>query len=301
MTRPVVIPLDADDALARPLAEGIGAELGGIETRRFPDGETYLRHVTALTGRRVVLLATLDRPDPKALPLLFAAQSARELGAREVGLVAPYLAYMRQDRRFREGEAVTSVHFATFLSRCVDWLVTVDPHLHRHAALSEIYSIPAVAVRAAPVLADWIAREVASPILLGPDEESEQWVSEVARRAGAPHLVLRKVRRGDRDVTVTPPDPAALGGRTPVLVDDIVSTARTMIETVGHLRGSGTAAPVCVAVHGVFAPGARDALLAAGAARVVTTNTIPDQTNAIDVAGPLGEAVRSLMAEGGPA
>lgn len=296
MTAPLLLPLDPADPMAPGLATALGAELGKMEVRRFPDGETYLRHISSPSGRRVMLLCTLDRPDPKVLPLMFAADTARELGALEVGLVAPYLAYMRQDRRFHDGEALTSLRFAAFLSRCVDWLVTVDPHLHRHAALSEVYRIPAVATHAAPLLSAWIAREVADPIVIGPDEESEQWAAEVARGAGAPHTVLRKVRRGDRDVEVTPPDPAVLRGRTPVLVDDIVSTARTMIETVGHLRAAEAPPPVCVAVHGVFAEGAQEALRAAGAGQVVTTNTIAHPTNAIDITGLLVEGVQSLGA-----
>ncbi len=299
MTAPLLFALDPSDPLRAGLAAALGAERGEIETRRFPDGETYLRYASPVAGRRVILLCTLDRPDPKVLPLVFAADAARELGATAVGLVAPYLAYMRQDRRFRDGEALTSASFGALLSRPLDWLVTVDPHLHRIADLSERYLIPAAATHAAPLLSAWIAREVPDPIVIGPDEESEQWASEVARAAGAPHTVLRKVRRGDRDVEVTPPDPAVLQGRTPVLVDDIVSTARTMIETVGHLRAAGAAAPVCIAVHGVFAEGAHDALLAAGAARVVTTNTIRHVSNAIDVTALLATAVANLLSQKG--
>ncbi|MGK7865461.1 ribose-phosphate pyrophosphokinase [Falsiroseomonas sp. E2-1-a4] len=297
MTSPLLFALDPSDPLRAGLAAAVGAERGEIETRRFPDGETYLRYASPVAGRRVILLCTLDRPDPKVLPLVLAADAARDLGAAEVGLVAPYLAYMRQDRRFRDGEALTSASFAALLSRPLDWLVTVDPHLHRIANLSERYRIPAVATHAAPLLSAWIAREVPNPIIIGPDEESEQWAAEVARGAGAPHLVLRKVRHGDRDVEVTRPDAAALSGRTPILVDDIVSTARTMIETVGHLRAAGAAAPVCIAVHGVFAERAHDALLAAGAARVVTTNTIPHVSNGIDVTALLGTTVADLLSQ----
>jgi hypothetical protein len=84
--------------------------------------------------RDIVLVCTLNDPDSKTLALLFAARNAKELGARSVGLVAPYLGYMRQDRRFREGEAITSAHFAALVSSSFDWLVTVDPHLHRRAS-----------------------------------------------------------------------------------------------------------------------------------------------------------------------
>ena len=242
------------------------------------------------------LLRTLDRPDGKILPVLFAAAAARDLGAARVGLVAPYLAYMRQDRRFNPGEAVTAADFAKILSARIDWLVTVDPHLHRHAGLSELYTVPAVAVRAAPLIADRIAREVERPLLVGPDSESAQWVAAVARDAGAPHLVLRKIRRGDREVEISVPDVEGWRDRTPVLVGDIVSTARTMIETVRQFRRAGMPAPVCVAVHGIFAGNAYRELLAAGAARVVTCNTVPHASNAIDVTGLLADGVRAVLA-----
>lgn len=125
--RPLLFALTAREGLAGPLAEVIGAELGHVEIRRFPDEETYFRYVSSPKGRQVIVLCSLDRPDEKYLPLVFAAATARDLGARSVGLVCPYLAYMRQDRRFRPGEAITSAHFARMLSGEFDWLVTVDP------------------------------------------------------------------------------------------------------------------------------------------------------------------------------
>jgi hypothetical protein len=83
---------------------------------RFPDGEALVRIDVPVKGRCVVLAGSLDRPDEKTLPLLFAADAARELGAAQVGLAAPYLAYMRQDRRFNPGKAITSLSYAPLLS-----------------------------------------------------------------------------------------------------------------------------------------------------------------------------------------
>jgi ribose-phosphate pyrophosphokinase len=249
----------------------------------------------------VVVLCSLDHPDDKFLPLLFAVAAARDLGAASVGLVSPYLAYMRQDRRFQPGEAVTSTYFARTLAREIDWLVTVDPHLHRRAALSEIYSVPAVALHATPLIADWIRENVDRPLIIGPDEESRQWAAAVAPGAGAPHLVLRKIRRGDRDVEVSVPEVELWRGHTPVIVDDIVSTARTMIETVGHLVRAGMRPPICVCVHGLFAGHAYRKLLEAGASRVVTSNTIPHESNAIDVTDMLAHAIRNMTGGAAPA
>jgi ribose-phosphate pyrophosphokinase len=287
--------MPGNEMLAAGLAQGTTGELAPIEVRQFPDGETYLRYQSpaSLAGRAVAILCTLDHPDAKLLPLLFAAATARDLGAKSVGLVCPYLAYMRQDRRFNPGEAITSESFARLLSGHFDWLVTVDPHLHRRSSLSEIYSIPSHALPAAPLIASWIREHVRHPLLIGPDAESEQWVASVARDADAPHVILNKVRHGDRQVEVSVPEVERWRDHTPVLVDDIVSTARTMIEALRHLTRMQMKQAVCIAVHGIFAGRAYTELLEAGATRVVTANTVPHESNAIDVTGLIARALLS--------
>ncbi|HEU4733169.1 MAG TPA: ribose-phosphate diphosphokinase, partial [Kofleriaceae bacterium] len=224
----------------------------------------------------------------------FLAGTARDLGARRVGLVAPYLAYMRQDSRFKPGEGVTASYFARLVSSTVDWLVTVDPHLHRLDSLAGVYTIPTTIARAAPAIARWITDEVQRPVLVGPDAESVQWVSAVAERCGAPFVILEKTRRGDRDVSITSPH-AAWNGHTPVLIDDIVSTGRTMIEATRQLRAAGSAPPICVAIHAVFADALSEALIEAGARGIVTCNTIPHTTNRICVLDGLAAAVRERV------
>jgi ribose-phosphate pyrophosphokinase len=136
-------------------------------------------------------------------------------------------------------------------------------------------------VRAAPLIARWIRRHVSSPVVVGPDGESAQWVQAVADEAGAPAVVLTKTRRGDRDVQVSVPEVERWRGRTPVVVDDLISTGRTMIETVGHLTRAGLPAPICVGVHAHFVASAYADLVAAGAAHVVTCNTVPHASNAL--------------------
>lgn len=294
---PLVVAYPGNEGLAESLRRVTDADALGIAMRRFPDGETYLRVDGEVHGRTVVVACTLHDPDSRFLPLAFLADTLRELGARAIGLVAPYLAYMRQDRRFQAGEALTSESYARRLSAQFDWLVTVDPHLHRRRSLAEVYAIPTEVAHAAPLLARWIREAVGGPLVVGPDEESEQWVRAVADAVPCPHVVLRKTRRGDRDVVVAGfPDAGEHAGRTPVLVDDIVSSARTMIETIGQWSRAGLKAPVCLAIHGVFAAGAYESLRSAGAARVVTTNTIPHESNAIDVAELLSAPVRRFVA-----
>lgn len=279
--------------LARELAPTLGAELRVLEWHHFPDGESLITLPGDLEDADVALLATLRDPDRLALPLVFAAATAREKGARRVGLIAPYLGYMRQDRRFREGQAVSAPLFARFLGQSFDWLVTVDPHLHRIARLDDVFSIPATRVVAAPLLAGWIRETLPDAVLLGPDSESQQWVAEVARLAGRPYEVLRKIRSGDRKVDVSVPESPALRAGTPVILDDIASSGMTMARAVERLLDAGTAPPVCVVIHAVFAPGAQNTIYSAGAARLISTDTIPHPTNAIGTSGILAETLRS--------
>lgn len=271
------------------------ARLGRVEHRRFPDGERYLRLLDDVHGATVWLVAQLRDPDPQSLSLWFIADAARDLGAAQVALAAPYLPYMRQDIRFRDGEAVTSRSYAAFLSQRFDGLVTVDPHLHRHPTLEAVYTTPATAVPSAPAIARWIAAQVPHPVLVGPDSESAQWVQDVARRIGCPAVVAQKTRHGDRDVQVAVPDAAAHAGRTPVLLDDIISSGRTMAEAVRGVRVAWPgAAPVCIGVHAVCEPEAVELLQAAGAGRVVTCNTLAHPSNGIDVLGELAQAAVEL-------
>ncbi|MFC0339541.1 ribose-phosphate pyrophosphokinase [Paracoccus niistensis] len=288
----LILPLPGNETFARRLADEGGWELGALETRRFPDGETYVRILSEVKNKVVDLVCTLARPDDGFLRLIFAADAARDLGARQVNLIAPYLSYMRQDRRFQPGEAVTSRSFARLVSASFDRLVTVDPHLHRYAALSALYTIPTDTLHAAPLLADCIAAEVDNPLIIGPDEESEQWVSAIAARIGAPHAVLRKVRHGDRNVEVELPDLSKWRGLQPVLADDIASSGRTLIEAARMLPLQGFVRPMVAVVHGIFADASFQRLTAL-CGRIVSSDSVPHESNAVGLASLVARAIAS--------
>ena len=124
---PLVFHLPGDEVFADSFVDAVRADLGALSLHRFPDGESLVRLDADVAGREVVLVASLARPDDITLPLLFAADAARDLGASRVLLAAPYLAYLRQDRRFHAGEAITSRTYAALLSNAFDGLATVDP------------------------------------------------------------------------------------------------------------------------------------------------------------------------------
>lgn len=304
MHNPLVYSLTEDAVLVQSLAKALGAHVGRLAQRRFPDGECYLRILDDCTACPTVVVADLAYPDAKIPRVLFLAETLRELGASPVGLIAPYLPYMRQDKPFQTGEAITSRHFAGWISRAFDWLVTVDPHLHRYPSLDALYSIPSRVAHAARAIASWVTEHVPRPVLFGPDAESEQWVAEVARRVGAPHAVFRKRRFGDRNVAVEAAELTTWRERTPVVVDDVISSGQTMIAAVRRVREAGLAAPLCIGVHGISADEALQALYAAGAQRVlicrtVAHNTLADKVVQIDVSTLVAEAVVAVTAERG--
>ena len=280
---PLILALPGNEAFARNLANAGAWELGTVETRNFPDGESYVRIPSDVAERSVALVCTLARPDEGFLRLVYAADAARALGASDITLIAPYLAYMRQDRRFLAGEAVTSRSFARLISSTFDRLITVDPHLHRYASLSALYTIPTNTLHAAPLLADWIAVEVSRPLVIGPDAESEQWVSAIAARIGAPYAVLSKIRHGDRDVEVALPDLSAWSGLQPVLVDDIASSGHTLIEAARQLPQQGFAPPDVAVVHGIFAGDSFERLKPL-CRRIVSSDAVSHASNVIALA-----------------
>lgn len=293
--KPIIFNCGIPDRLYDGIVRSLAAESGTITQRSFPDDETYLRIETDCHHRQVMFACSLDRPNPKVLPLILAAETARDLGASRIGLIAPYLAYMRQDKRFKTGEGVTARYFASLISTHFDYLMTVDPHLHRFNSLDDIYSIPSKVIHASDRIGHWILENIDQPLLIGPDMESEQWVNDVANQVGAPYVILEKVRLGDRQVSVSVPDIEAHSTRVPVLIDDIISSGQTMIEAVKQLAKLNTHKPLCITVHPISADHAVEQILEAGCSRVVSCNTIHDKTNAIDLSALFAKPCRELL------
>jgi len=290
----VIYAMPGNEVFAELLMQHTGYTRAGLFLHRFPDGETRVHVESPIRGEQAVLVCTLDRPDPKLWPLSMAASTVRELGARSVVLVAPYLAYMRQDTCFHAGEAESAKLFGEWLDDTFDALVTVDPHLHRYHNLGQIYSRNVRLVHAAAELTAWIAAHVERPLMVGPDEESRQWVTAVANLLCAPSVVACKERRGDRDVTIHLPELGRWLDHTPVLLDDIIASGETMLQTLRYLHSYTIEKPVCVAIHGVFAEGALEALQGEGVGDVVTSNSIVTEASHIDISKTVADALIDL-------
>jgi ribose-phosphate pyrophosphokinase len=289
---PLLLHFAEDLATASAIAQAAGFDQAIIERHCFPDGELKLR-LPATLPERVVVLRTLDNPNEKLVELMLTARTARDLGALHLTLVAPYLAYMRQDIAFQPGEVVSQRVVGRFLSELFDAVITVDPHLHRISTLTEAIPVAQASVLSgAPLLADLIAQHYPQPLLVGPDEESTQWVAQAADRHGFEHAVCHKIRRGDRDVQIALPDTPVIA-RHVVLLDDVASSGHTLAGAAHLLIAAGAASVDVAVTHALFAGGAVKLIKQAGVGHVWSTDCIAHPSNAVSMAGLIANTLLS--------
>jgi ribose-phosphate pyrophosphokinase len=289
----LLLAFDDELHLAQRLAAALGWPLATIERHRFPDGETRLRLPPALPPQ-VAMLRGLHQPNDKLAELMLAAAGARELGTERLTLVSPYLAYMRQDMAFTPGEVVSQRHLGRLLAAWFDAVITVDPHLHRVPTMDAV--VPGrrgIALTAAPLLGEFVAARVPGALLLGPDEEAEQWVRIAGDAHGLEHAVCRKQRHGDRDVDVVLPE-ADVNGRAVVLFDDVASTGRTLVAAARGAFSRGAASVDVVVTHALFVGDAVAQVHAAGVRHVWSSDCVPHASNAVSVVPLLAAALRSV-------
>ena len=275
---------------ARRLADRVGLHYADIAIHTFPDGESLVRLPVDLP-EQVILFGSLDRANRRLVELELAASTALRLGARRLTLVAPYLGYMRQDIAFRPGEAISQRIIGDLLARHFDALITVDPHLHRTKNLQDAVPVRrAVALSAAQIMAAWLRSHAHDPLLIGPDEESAQWVSAIAAPGGLEFGVARKRRRGDRNVQIQLPD-MAFPDRHIVLVDDVASTGYTLVEAARQLAAEGAATISVLVTHALFVDDALARLQAVGVGDVCSTDSVQHTTNKLHLDGLLAAAL----------
>jgi ribose-phosphate pyrophosphokinase len=237
------------------------------------------------------VLRSLHQPNEKLIELLLTCQTARQLCAQHLTLVAPYLAYMRQDMAFQAGEAISQQLVGGFLAQLVDAVVTVDPHLHRVTSLKQaLPAAQALAISAAPLLSDVIAARRQAPLLMGPDEESRQWVTLAASRHQFEFGVCMKHRTGDQTVQITLPA-LTFSGRHVVLLDDVASTGQTLAQAAQALFAAGAATVAVAVTHALFAPGALERIKKTGVQDIWSTDSIPHASNVTHLALSLAEAL----------
>jgi len=274
------LPIAGTDA--RRLAARLKIRAEEIHLHQFPDGE--LRVTIGPASATAIIYAPLAHPNDKLISLILAAETLRQAGARRLVLVAPYLCYMRQDAAFHPGEAVSQKVIGRLLADHVDRIVTVDAHLHRTSSIGEVFpGIEADNLSAMPAIADHLRAAGIDPatLIVGPDTESRQWISDLAGRLGLEFIVGEKTRRDDRSVVISFAEPKLFAGRPTLLVDDIVAAGGTLMTCAETLRGAGAKSIDAIITHALFDDHLTAYFSTSGLRSIRSTTSVPHPTNAV--------------------
>lgn len=267
----------------------IGAfELGSLEVKKFPDGETYVRVLTEVNDRTVVYINSLQRDVNEAVfETILTIDTLRDLGAKEVIAVIPYMSYARQDARFNPGEAISIRTLAKmFKAVKIDHLITIDMHLHRISNPSDLFGANFHNITGVKELAKYFRRthNIENTVIIGPDEEAEQWAKIMSEELnGLEYTVLKKTRFTAEKVAIET-EGVNVDGKNVIIVDDIISTGGTIIEAVMALKELGAKEIMVGTIHPLLIGYAYNRLLRLGLRDLVGTNTILSPISKVSVA-----------------
>ncbi len=293
--RRVVIGGSSSYVLAIKLARELNTPLLETDIKRFPDGEKYVRIDGDLEGVEAIVVQSMYlTPDEYLMEYFLMVEALKDSGAKKVIGMIPYFAYARQDKRFNPGEAV-SLRTVSRLIETVgtDQLFTVDMHLHRVDDMSKIFNIPAKNLTAIPDIARYIGANLSleNPLIIGPDEEAEQWAKIAAAQLETDYDVLEKKRISSTQVEITTRE-LELKNRDIVIIDDIISTGGTIAKTVEALKKKDANRIVAACTHPILVDNALKKIYMAGAYNVIGTTTIPSPISVIEIAPSLAEALK---------
>ena len=281
-------------AQAQRLAAALDIQVQEVLLHHFPDGESLIRLPTTLP-EHIIICCSLNQPNDKLIELLLCEKTARQMGAKRVTLVAPYLCYMRQDFASQPGEAVSQGIIGKMLAEQFDDVITVDPHLHRIAALNQAIPIDnAISLTAADEIGRFLKQQFDHAVLLGPDSESEQWVSAIAKKIDFDYSVAKKTRQGDKQVVITLPE-YNFDKKTVVIVDDMASTGRTLAKACQLLLETGAHQVYAVVTHPLFCGDAETHIMQAGVKQIWSTDSIAHPSACIYLDKLLTQAIKEIL------
>jgi len=299
------------DNLAKSLAEELGAKHINIERRVFPDGELcpriemtdeYKDNEKAFDGEDVVLTFQKFRnetPNDYVMNFLITLRNLKDLGSKKVICVFPYMTYARQDQKFRDGEPFTVDILAKLLNFSgADYFITLTSHTHRRDDIIDLFGeCEAYNVSGIPALAEQVKKmKLENPFVLGPDGESIQWAKEMADIIGTDgYAALKKKRDVNTGQIQTITENIDLKSKDVVIVDDIISTGKTMINAINFSRESGAKSVTLAAVHGLMVGDILDKLKDMEVLDVITTNTVENPVSKADVIPIVAKKIKEIL------
>jgi ribose-phosphate pyrophosphokinase len=279
-----VIAGSASGLLGARLAVELNSRVVPTELRRFPDGEAYVRVADDLAGKEVVVVQT-TWPDSHYVEALLLRDAVLAMKPRKAALVVPYFAYARQDRRFKAGEALSSVALGRVLADGWDDVITVD--VHEPSILGQL-SPRARNITALPELGKYLGSKKID-LVVSPDEGSLERVRPVAEAINARFDHLVKTRIDGERVEIAPKELEARGKRVAIL-DDIISTGGTIAAAAKALKDAGASNVLAACTHGLYAVGALKRLHAV-LDDLVSTDTVESATSRVSAAPSIARAL----------
>ncbi len=260
--------------LGKKIAENLSVPFGEIEKTVFPDGETRIRVKEMVVDENIVLVACPGSdPDSFYMELFFTVDALKRSGASRVILVLPYLAYQRQDHEFREGEAVSLDVIAKVLKNVgVSELVTFDLHSIK---IPEVFEIPVIHLSALPLFAKEIKKiGIKDSSLVSPDMGGIRRIKILSELLGnLPFATIEK----DRDLESGKVSSIKHEGeiaKKVFIVDDVISTGRTIEAAIDLLKKNGAQDLYVFATHPVFSGNAKEILQNIDIKKIYVTDSI---------------------------
>ena len=294
MTHRLVISFPDSSSQAIKFAQFLSIPYANIEQHIFPDEESLLTLPLDL-AEHVIVFRSLYKPNSKLTELLLVANTLRERGVKRITLIAPYLCYMRQDIENKPGEVVSQKIVGQFLADLFDDVITVDTHLHRISKLREAIPVNhAINLLATDPIVAFLKNRFNNMLVLGPDSESQQWVSEIAESLKSEYAVANKVREGDRQVKITLPG-KKFANKNIIIIDDMASTGRTMGNAAELLKEKGAASINALVTHALFMGDAKEYIAQHNIKHIWSTDSISDETNSIELHPIIAEAFLTII------
>jgi ribose-phosphate pyrophosphokinase len=281
----IVVGGSSSRKLADDLAKELGTGLLQATSKRFPDGECYVRLETEEIDKEVVIVQN-SHPDDMLVELLLLQDAAVRLGAERITNVIPYFGYARQDKLFNKGEAVSAQVMVGHIEMRAKKVITVD--IHSAETLDWFKKAKGVDVHATSCIGSFFSN-AGIDLVLAPDEGAVERAEGVAKILGSDWDHLVKTRLSGTEVRMAPKR-LDVKGRSVLIVDDIISTGGTIEAATRQLRSLGARRVVAVCTHGLFTMGALERLKKC-CDRVLSTNTLENEVSEISVAPAIAEAI----------
>ncbi len=290
----LILAFDEYMLQAQRLGAALDVPVQKVYLHHFPDAESLLRLPTSVP-EHVIICRSLNQPNDKLIELMLCVKTARQLGAKRVTLAAPYLCYMRQDIANQPGEAVSQKIIGQMLAELFDDVITVDSHLHRISRLNQAIPIDnAINLTAADNIGNFLKQQFDTAVLLGPDAESQQWVSSIAKKIGFDYAVAKKIRQGDKQVIITLPE-YDFNNKPVVIIDDVASTGRTIAIATGLLMSEGAKQVYVAVTHPLFCDDAEAHIFQAGVNKIWSTDSISHSSACIYLDHLLAQAIKDIV------